>query len=184
MTPATPRRTYHHGDLRAALLEAAADQIAEVGLADLSLRRISARAGVSHTAGAHHFGDKRGLLTALAVQGHERLAAAMASAGDDMMALGQAYVRFATEHPAHFEVMFQPTALREDDPSLADARESTFGALAVASGGGAEGRRAAYAAWAFAHGVSELALTANLPPALGDTPVEAFTTLASRTRFR
>src|SRR5688500_14140574 len=56
-----PTRPYHHGDLPAALLAAAAAEIAEVGPAAMSLRKVAGRAGVSHTAAAHHFGDKRGL---------------------------------------------------------------------------------------------------------------------------
>ncbi|MYW35224.1 helix-turn-helix domain-containing protein, partial [Streptomyces sp. SID2119] len=62
-------RTYHHGDLRRAILSAALDAIAAEGPAALSLRDLARRAGVSHAAPAHHFKDRTGLLTAVATEG-------------------------------------------------------------------------------------------------------------------
>src|SRR6186713_342124 len=76
-------RPYHHGDLPRALLEAAVEAIAEVGPAAVSLRDLARRAGVSHAAPAHHFGDKAGLLTALAIEGFELLTAELTRAGSD-----------------------------------------------------------------------------------------------------
>ncbi len=70
----TDTRAYHHGDLRRALLAAALEAIEESGPAALSLRDLARRAGVSHAAPAHHFGDKAGLLTALAAEGFDLLA--------------------------------------------------------------------------------------------------------------
>src|SRR5689334_25241030 len=103
----TPQRPYHHGDLRRAILSAALDVIATDGPTALSLRDLARRAGVSHAAPAHHFKDKAGLLTAIAIDGYERLAVAL-EAGSSLLELGAAYVRFALDHPAHFEVMFSP----------------------------------------------------------------------------
>lgn len=102
---------YHHGDLRLALLDESAQMIDEVGPSSLSLRELARRAGVSHGAPAHHFGDRRGLLTALAAQGLRLLAADVAAAtagGFDEAAV--AYVRFAREHPGHYAVMHRPGA--------------------------------------------------------------------------
>ncbi|MFC7657596.1 TetR/AcrR family transcriptional regulator [Pseudonocardia benzenivorans] len=62
-------RPYHHGNLRRALLDASAQLVGERGPAALSLREVARRAGVSHAAPAHHFTDRRGLLTALAAEG-------------------------------------------------------------------------------------------------------------------
>ena len=73
-------RPYHHGDLERALKAAAVDLITEVGPAGFSLREVARRAGVSHAAPAHHFGDSRGLLTALAVDGFRHLATQLAAA--------------------------------------------------------------------------------------------------------
>ena len=95
----TDTRGYHHGDLPRALLAAAAEAIAEFGPAALSLRDLARRAGVSHAAPTHHFGDKAGLLTALAVEGFDLLAAAPTAAGDDLLDVGVAYVDFAVRPP-------------------------------------------------------------------------------------
>ena len=73
-------RPYHHGHLRQAILAAAIDALTESGPARLSLRELARRAGVSHAAPAHHFGDKAGLLTAVAAQGYTLLADALTAA--------------------------------------------------------------------------------------------------------
>jgi len=69
MSIETSRSSYHHGDLRAALLAAARDMIAEAGIEGLSLRKLAERAGVSRTAPYHHFQDKNDLLCAIAAEG-------------------------------------------------------------------------------------------------------------------
>src|SRR5205085_7062390 len=97
-------------DLREVLLAAAIAEIEAVGPTAASVRQVAARAGVTHPAVAHHFGDKTGLLTAVAVAGERRLADALADArararGGDLLAMGVAYVRFAHDHRAEFEVM-------------------------------------------------------------------------------
>jgi AcrR family transcriptional regulator len=71
---------YHHGDLRRALFDALGEAVLEVGPAAVSLRDLARRAGVSHAAPAHHFGGKRGLLTAFAAEGHRLLAQALREA--------------------------------------------------------------------------------------------------------
>ncbi len=76
----TTDRPYHHGDLRQAVLDAAVAAITEAGPAAVSLRELARRAGVSHAAPAHHFGDKAGLLTALAAEGYDLLADALHTA--------------------------------------------------------------------------------------------------------
>lgn len=117
-------KPYHHRNLPAALRAAAADLVAERGPAGFSLREVARRAGVSHAAPAHHFGDTRGLLTSLAAEGFERLAAALAAAADEPDAIlrlrrsGHAYVTTALESPGHFAVIFQNDLLNEDDPEL------------------------------------------------------------------
>ena len=72
--PSQPTRPYHHGQLRPALLRAAVETIADAGPAAMSLREVARRAGVTHAAAAYHFGDKAGLLTAVAAQGYRMLA--------------------------------------------------------------------------------------------------------------
>lgn len=177
-----PRRArdkpYHHGNLPEALLRASAALIAERGVAALSLREVARRAGVTHAAPAHHFRDKAGLLTALAVQGFERFTAALQAArdaaGDDPMArfaaTGRAYVLFAASEPAHFEVMFRPELLRPRDPALLAASAAAYGVLtgviaaAQASGyaAGMDPEVLATTAWSTAHGLATLWLAGNL----------------------
>jgi tetracycline repressor-like protein len=119
-SPSKDARPYHHGDLPRALLDAAIQAILEVGPAAVSLRDLARRAGVSHAAPAHHFGDKAGLLTAVATDGFRRLAATLREtyqATGSFLEVGVAYVRFAVTHRAHFEVMFRPELYAPTTPS-------------------------------------------------------------------
>lgn len=177
-TPGTGGDGYHHGDLRRTIMRAAVAAIAESGPAGWSLRELARRAGVSHAAPAHHFGDKAGLLTAVAAEGYALFADALEAAGDDLHAVGLAYVRFAVEHRAHFEVMFSPGLYRADDPGLSAARARAGAVLAAgvrqASPGGPDGGRTGrLAAWSIVHGFAHLWLSGALPADLGDDPVAA-----------
>jgi AcrR family transcriptional regulator len=158
--------TYHHGNLRRAMLDAALHAIGESGPTGWSLRELARRAGVSHTAPAHHFGDKTGLLTAVAAEGFELFAAELETAGGDFREAGVAYVRFAVQHRAHFQVMFRPELYRPDDPAVAPARNRARDILA---GGGqslspdpARARVTTVAAWSMAHGFANLWLNGAL----------------------
>ena len=169
----TTTRGYHHGDLRRTLLAAAVDVIGESGPAALSLRDLARRAGVSHAAPAHHFGDKAGLLTALAVEGFDLLTDALDRAGDDLLELGVAYVRFAVDHRAHFEVMFRPELYRPDDPAVVAARSRTAARLrggVSALAGPSSAERDTLAAWSIVHGFATLWLAGALPPTVGKDP--------------
>jgi AcrR family transcriptional regulator len=124
--------SYHHGDLRRALLKAAAEAITENGVANLSMRDLARRAGVSHAAPTHHFGDKAGLLTALATEGFEQLAKALATsrlASNSFLELGVTYVGFAVTRRAEFEVMFRTDLYHADDPEVVAARTRAADAL-------------------------------------------------------
>ncbi|MCX4738692.1 TetR/AcrR family transcriptional regulator [Streptomyces antibioticus] len=188
---------YHHGDLRRAILTAALDVIAADGPAALSLRDLARRAGVSHAAPAHHFRDRTGLLTAIAAEGFGLLAAATKESAD-LKEAGVRYVRFAREHPAHFQVMFTPSLLRADDLELTTARALSADALRTVvaqarhhtaegtetpqEAQGAEDARDArltgIAAWSVAHGFATLLLSHNLDDLVGDrAPEEVFETL-------
>ncbi|HEY2472403.1 MAG TPA: TetR/AcrR family transcriptional regulator [Terracidiphilus sp.] len=120
---------YHHGDLRAALLKSAEEIIRESGLEGLTLRACARKAGVSHGAPAHHFGNVTGLLTELAAEGFERLAEAMdptrvKNADDDLETAGLGYIQFAMTWPEHFRVMYHSELLDQQSPRLRLARES------------------------------------------------------------
>lgn len=119
---------YHHGDLRAALLKSAQEIIKSSGLEGLTLRACARRAGVSHGAPAHHFGNVTGLLTELAADGFKRLAEAMhpakvKNANDDLEASGLGYIQFAMKWPEHFRVMWHNELLDQQSPRLLLARE-------------------------------------------------------------
>ncbi|MFG3492024.1 TetR/AcrR family transcriptional regulator [Streptomyces sp. NPDC047972] len=175
MTP-TKRSSYHHGDLRRAVLDAALGVIAAEGPGALSLRDLARRAGVSHAAPAHHFKDRAGLLTALATEGYDLLAEALAAA-PELRERGVRYVRFAVAHPAHFQVMFQPELLRADDPDLLAAKERASAELRAGVADLADvpdPRAAGIAAWSLAHGFATLLLTRNVREALGDRDPEDY----------
>lgn len=175
---------YHHGDLRRAILDAAALVIAGRGVAAVSLRDLARKAGVSHAAPAHHFTNKTGLLTALATEGFTMLAGYLATAHHDdttdLAELGVAYVRFALEHPAHFMVMFDRDALDYADPDLTAARAATgaqlrAGVAELPETVAADSRMAALAAWSLAHGYATLHLDGNIIDPRSDTdPAKVF----------
>ncbi|MGY1809299.1 TetR/AcrR family transcriptional regulator [Blastococcus sp. SYSU D00669] len=153
-------RPYHHGNLRPALLEAAVEVIDEHGPTAVSLRDLARRTGVSHAAPAHHFGDKAGLLTAVAAQGYELLAEALdtASRSGDFAEVGVAYVLFAAGHPGHFSVMFRPDLYRTDDPDVVAARTRTTALLRDGARArfGTPDRIRALTAWSLVHGLATL----------------------------
>lgn len=156
--------TYHHGDLRRTLLSETASAIHDCGVAKLSLRALAKRAGVSNAAPTHHFGDKAGLLTALAAEGFTLLSAAMVDDGQraDLVEMGVAYVRFALEHPAHFSVMFQPHLLNDDDEPLRAAQQSAKQVLAEGvdhAFGKVASEESKIAAWSIVHGYATLVLS-------------------------
>ncbi len=127
---------YHHGDLPHALREAAAALITEQGPAGFSLREVARRAGVSHAAPAHHFGDARGLLTALAIEAFQRLHANMEAAAegvDDpterLVCVGRAYVITGRDHPAHCAVVFRSDLVDTEHPDYEQWGLRTYGFL-------------------------------------------------------
>ncbi|MGW4355228.1 TetR/AcrR family transcriptional regulator [Nocardia sp. NPDC004582] len=111
MTSSTAQ-PYHHGDLPAALLRAAVELLEENGAAELSLRAVARRAGVSTAAPYRHFADRDALLSAVAAVGYRDLASRLAAAHsapvtpEDLALIAIAYVRFALDRPGLFRVMF------------------------------------------------------------------------------
>lgn len=174
-------------DGRAALMAAAWQELAENGPAGLSLRAVARRAGVSHAAPKHHFGDRTGLLTALAVVGFEhlweRLEAVTATPQhrpiDRLTALGRAYLDFSLAEPVMFDVMFGTEPLYQDDPALAEQRRSAFGILDYLVSGAAPGPPSepravpleSLMAWALIHGLVVLTRDGSLQRVTGtETP--------------
>lgn len=118
MSTSLTRPAYHHGDLRNALLDAAASAAQDQGAESLSLRDVARRVGVSHTAAYNHFADKDDLLRGLAVRAFGVLAddlrRSVGSTLDSLVDVGVAYLRFATEHAAVFRFMFQRSLCMPD----------------------------------------------------------------------
>lgn len=165
---------YHHGDLRRAVLDAAVEAIGRVGVDGWSMRELAREAGVSHAAPAHHFGDKAGVLTAVAAEGFRLLADALEASEEDFLESGLAYVSFAVDHPAHFQVMFQPALYRADDEAVQEAEQRAGAILAERAGGLAGGdEHTALAGWSIAHGFASLWLSGALRFPSRTDPVEA-----------
>jgi AcrR family transcriptional regulator len=170
--PAAPRAGYHHGDLRHALVDAALALVAEGSVADLSLREVARRAGVTYAAPYHHFADKSALLAAVATQGFEQLvveleraAVRRTSLASELLAMAEAYVAFAMTHPSHYRVMFLPGVKQSTDADdLHAAADRSFGMLQqrVARARSSESEAAhqvlATTVWAALHGLSLLAI--------------------------
>uniref|UniRef100_A0A5Q5BQ90 Transcriptional regulator, TetR family n=2 Tax=unclassified Mycobacterium TaxID=2642494 RepID=A0A5Q5BQ90_MYCSS len=152
------KSSYHHGDLKSAILAQAAELVAERGADGISLRELARAAGVSHAAPAHHFTDRRGLFTALAAQGWRMLAEALADARPDFLNAASAYVRFALDHPGHYEVMFDKSLIDETNSELAEAKAAAGQELnrGIATLTDARSQSdpegAALAAWSLVHG--------------------------------
>jgi AcrR family transcriptional regulator len=174
-----PSPSYHHGDLRRALIETALAMVTEEGTWNFTLREVARRAGVSHAAPYNHFADKAALLAEVATLGFNRLRQEMEaaagrhqdSAREALLGIGTAYIRFGVEQPAHLRLMFGPDlAERGRHPGLEQASDATF---AVLTGALERGQRAgqiragsvldqAVAAWSLVHGLTLLLLDHRL----------------------
>jgi AcrR family transcriptional regulator len=175
------KQSYHHGDLRAALLSAAEEELAERGMEAFSLRSVAKRAGVSHAAPAHHFGDAQGLLTALAAEGFRQFLAAQTAReavaekdpASQMVAAGLGYVDFAMARPTIFRLMWQSNRPDFAEPELEKASRAAFKHLidqSMAAGGRSTADEAAV--WAIAHGLADLLAAGRLKD-VGSLPPDA-----------
>jgi AcrR family transcriptional regulator len=143
--------TYHHGELRRAILQKAGEILEKEGLNALSLREVARRAGVSHNAPYRHFPDRDSLLAALVEEGFRMFADALSKRPRGEM--GEAYVEFALEHPQRFRLMFGGTVkLERRDRRAYEALLKSFSDL------GEDAQYAAAAAWGLVHGLAHLLL--------------------------
>jgi AcrR family transcriptional regulator len=177
VAPKKRTAAYHHGNLRAALIDAGLGLIQEKGIRALTLREIGARLGVSRSAAYRHFADKSALLEAIAEAGFIEFAEAQERAKRRaapnftarLAAMGEAYVRFANRRRAHFEVMFS-APLKPGTP----AAEAGGRAFAVLEQTIREGQQSgdvrsgdsnliAQSIWAWVHGISVLRMDTLTP---------------------
>lgn len=137
-TLVTVKRTYHHGDLRAAFLKAAASEIECRGFEVLSLRELASSIGVAHSAPYRHFADRNALLAALAAQGFAELlkryrdGASEKTPSARLRACGRAYLELAADRPQLFRLMFASdlmSATSQADPALVEAATACYIAL-------------------------------------------------------
>jgi AcrR family transcriptional regulator len=187
--------SYHHGDLRAALLAEAAAMITEGGVASVTMRALGQRLGVSRAAPYRHFADKGALLVAVAAAGFHRLgrrlqrvgAGAPRSGIDGLRRLGEEYVRFALDNPAHYRLMYGKEALtREGLPELRESANALFEQLVTVfeahqrSGTirREDPRAQAYVAWGAVHGVASLLIEGQI---LADVDVDGLIGQTSHT---
>jgi AcrR family transcriptional regulator len=131
-----PRDTYHHGDLRKALEEAALELVTERGPEGFTLAEASRRAGVSVAAPFRHFQNKSALVAALALRGYEaqrkRFTAAIAQSADPVEQLAlfaAAYVQFSLEERALFDITFGASLLKADHGELEEGGQRVLDVL-------------------------------------------------------
>lgn len=133
------RETYHHGDLRTAMIDAAEAELTAGGLSGFPLRKVAYRVGVSHSAPSHHFGDTQGLLVALGVRAFGQVLAAMQARSNDLtdpservIASGLGYIDFAKGSPAMFRLVFESDLISKSATELDRAGEAAFNHFAQA----------------------------------------------------
>ena len=167
------RKSYHHGNLKSALVDAVLSLISEKGPNGFSFAEAARRAGVSPAAPYRHFKDRDDLLVETARRGYEVFAARLEAAWDEgrpsalssFERVGRAYLGFAKAEPAYFAAMFEAGVQPDDDPELRAAADRAFRALLNACEALAaqipEAQRPpvlmmAYHIWAMSHGVTAL----------------------------
>ena len=167
------KAAYHHGDLRAALLRAAMDVLEEGGEAELSLRAVARRAGVSPAAPYRHYADREALVSAVAAVGYRELAQRLAAAHpspstpEELASVAIAYVQFALNRPGLFRTMFGEPCDRDNEERVAaTAAVSRYvRGIVERTFPEAEPEALATAVWALVHGLAFLFLDGKLDAA-------------------
>ena len=130
------KKSYHHGDLKNALIEAGADILSKEGVSALSLRKVAQQAGVSHAAPYAHFADKQALIAAISTEGYKKLYEQIAQVAEQyrsdplrrLVESSWAYVQFALDEPDHFKVTLSGMIEKEQDyPAFVETARQTFG---------------------------------------------------------
>lgn len=180
-----PKSPYHHGDLKNALIKAGADILATEGAGSLTLRKVAAKAGVSHSAPYAHFADKETLIAAITTAGfqqlHDRLAATMKMELDDpsdlLLEVAYTYTQFAQESAAFYKLMFSGLLEHEQAfPDFVAISKTSFQLLVdlvtrcqnagILPEGPAD--ILAVSVWSLVHGFTSLLLERQIPHAVLD----------------
>jgi len=170
---ATSRSGYHHGDLRAQLIEAVRELVETHGPDGFSVAEAARRAGVSSAAPYKHFKDRPEILRAVVSAGMDRLRSAMERGAaahpsgslESMAAIGGAYVDFARAEPGVFRLVFGLTEGHENAPDLLEKGEECYDVVRFAAAAclglprdNPDVERRAYMLWSFVHGHSFLTI--------------------------
>jgi AcrR family transcriptional regulator len=129
------KKSYHHGDLKNALIKAGADILSREGVSALSLRKVAQKAGVSHAAPYAHFTDKQALIAAISTEGYKKLYEQIAQAAEQhrsdplrrFVEASWAYIQFALDEPDQFKVTLSGMIEKEQDyPAFVETAKQTF----------------------------------------------------------
>lgn len=161
------KRSYHHGDLKAAMIAAALELVRSKGARGFTLNETSRKAGVSVSAPYNHFRDKEALLIEIVLLGNRTLRADLEAAAercetdrDKLLAVYSAYIAFSQQHSDLFAVMFQSGIDKEPYPEAKESAEQAFRVglhIALRLESSAEkATELALAIWTMAHGFSML----------------------------
>lgn len=171
------RKKYHHGDLKAALIQKGMEIIETEGMSGISLRKLATHLSVSHSAPKNHFPTVRDLLTAIGAEGFRIFSSEMragidesASRKDRLHAALDGYIRFATHHPELFRIMFAPEFTDLKDDAVREAATDSFQILSEISRGlewdksnePHAQQRTEVMLWAFVHGYATLMNTEQI----------------------
>lgn len=174
--------TYHHGDLKNALIQAGLEILSKEGVEALSLRKVSRKVGVSHAAPYAHFQDKQALIAAIATEGYKKLYQQVSAAQHDqadplqrLIATTWAYIQFALNEPDHFKITFSGVVEKEQDhPEYVEQSKKNFALVVEVVEYGQRGgilppddpQLLAVSIWSSLHGLIHLLLGNQLPTAL------------------
>lgn len=164
---------YHHGNLKAALLKAAFQVIAKIGVDGFTLREVARKAGVSHNAPYRHFKSKEDLIAALAAESLRQLTGAVRDAVDQepsphgrLRASARAYLHWALKNPSRFQLTFRGVFDREAYPDYVDAYHASLallsGLIEVHKPESVDADLASELVWSSVHGIAELGLAKRL----------------------
>jgi AcrR family transcriptional regulator len=176
------RESYHHGDLKNALIQAGIEILAEEGVGGLSLRKAARRAGVSHAAPYAHFADKQTLIAAIAADGHSKIHARLmevlaAHPADPLRQLTGAvwaYVQFGLEAPDHYKITFSGAIQDEHGhPEFMEISQRNTQVLkdivercrstGILDANSMDAELQAYTLWGLIHGLVSLWIQGQLP---------------------
>lgn len=177
------KKTYHHGDLKNALIKAGVEILAKDGVSGLSLRKVALKAGVSHSAPYAHFVDKQALIAAISTEGFRQLYERVSAVADQyhsqpekqLIEAAWAYVQFALDDRDRFKVMFSGVLEKEKDyPEFVAESQRNFQLVKMiveanqASGNLRSGASelAALSAWGIVHGFLMLLLEGQISHAV------------------